>query len=252
MNRLPQDSLMHLQGSTFHARKGAVKNAFRYGVDFVLIDPSETKGRGVFSRNRFNLFSVHDRHHGGARGAGSGAIWARRVFCNTGLDGVDLRLLTQPTWLGVQFNPVSFWLAYRDGYLHGVIAEVNNTFGDRHSYLCVKPDLGAICPTDRILAYKTFHVSPFQYVAGQYEFAFDIRPDEINIQIDFSAGKGGLFATLDGRLRPMSQARLLGASLRRPFGAARVLALIFYQAAKLKIKGATYRNRPAPPTEEIS
>jgi DUF1365 family protein len=40
--------------------------------------------------------------------------------------------------------------------------------------------------------------------------------------------------------------------LRRPLGARRVLALIHWQALKLWIKGALYRPRPAPPSEEIS
>ncbi len=235
-----------------HARKGSVKNSFRYGVDFLLIDPNASKGRGLFSRNRFNLFSIQDRHHGGQRGKGAGAIWARSAFAQAGLDLDGLRLLTQPTWLGVQFNPVSFWLAFREGALHGVIAEVNNTFGDRHSYLCVKPDLSAITPADTLQARKIFHVSPFQDIAGNYHFKFEITADKIDIQIDFKNGRNGLIATLEGPLKPMSQRGLMSAAIRRPFGAIRVVALIFYQAFKLKRLGAIYRNRPAPPKEEIS
>ena len=66
------------------------------------------------------------------------------------------------------FNPVSFWLCRRDGddTLIAVIAEVSNTFGDRHSYLVHHPDLRTIEASDRLTAQKIFHVSPFQPVEG--------------------------------------------------------------------------------------
>ncbi|MBT3932082.1 MAG: DUF1365 family protein, partial [Rhodospirillaceae bacterium] len=62
-------------------------------------------------------------------------------------------LLAQPRIFGHVFNPVSFWLCHDDDdALCAVIAEVSNTFGDRHSYLCNHPDLRPITPTDRLLA----------------------------------------------------------------------------------------------------
>ena len=71
----------HVAGVTVHARRGGIRNRFRYGVDMVLIDP-EAPGGGpaLFSRNRFNLASVHDRDHGGPLRAGRGAGWARAVL----------------------------------------------------------------------------------------------------------------------------------------------------------------------------
>ena len=76
-------------------------------------------------------------------------------------------LLTQPRVFGFVFNPVSFWFCF-DGQnqLYAVVAEVTNTYGTRHSYLCHKPDHSPIAPTDRILADKLMHVSPFQKIEG--------------------------------------------------------------------------------------
>ena len=65
---LTSDMLEHIQGQTFHARRGALKNAFRYGVDYVLCDLDAPLKPVVLSRNRFNLWSLWDRHHGGPRG----------------------------------------------------------------------------------------------------------------------------------------------------------------------------------------
>jgi len=40
--------------------------------------------------------------------------------------------------------------------------------------------------------------------------------------------------------------------LRRPFGARRVVALIYWQALKLKLKGAQYNSLPPAPETEVS
>lgn len=246
----------HIAGHTWHGRKGAVENAFRYGVDYVLLEPdAPTRSRSVlFSRNRRNLLSLWDRDHGGAPGQGRGTDWVRDVLQAHDLPGSErIELLTQPRVLGHVFNPVSFWLC-RDGdrALRVVIAEVTNTFGDRHSYLCHRDDLAAIGAQDRLRARKVLHVSPFQPVEGGYEFRFDIRDDRIGVWIDFTAGNGGVIATLVGARKPLRSGGLLASLLRRPFGSRRVLALIHWQALKLWWKGARYRQRPAPPAEEVS
>lgn len=245
----------HIAGHTTHARRGSIANAFRYGVDYVLIDPAVRSGPRLFSRNRFNLAAVHDRDHGGPRRAGQGAGWAHRVLETRGLPraGYDrLLLLTQPRLMGYGFNPVSFWLALRRGELVAVIAEVNNTFGDRHSYLCANPGYAPIGPADRIEAAKIFHVSPFQKVAGGYTFGFLLAPDRIAITIAFRHGEEGLFATLAGPRRPLTSRSLLAAGFRRPAGALRTVALIHWQALKLWMKRAPFRPRPSPPEREVS
>ena len=255
MNRLT-----HIAGRTFHGRKGEVANRFTYGVDYVCLDPEATvEAPRLFARNRRAPVSLHDSDHGGAPGAGQGAAWVRRVLAGAGIDAADgrLELLAQPRILGHVFNPVAFWLCHgRDDSLRCVIAEVTNTYGDRHSYLCHREDQGPITAADELSARKILHVSPFQPVAGGYRFRFDIRTDRVGIRIDFGhgdpSGHGGLVATLTGPRRTATTAGLLGAMLRRPFGSRRVLALIHWQALKLWWKGAGFRARPAPPVHEVS
>ena len=244
----------HIRGETFHGRKGAVKNTFRYGVDYILLDPATAKGPSLFSVNGRNVTSLHDTDHGGQPGQGRGADWVRDVLAAHGLPGADrIQLLAQPRVLGHVFNPVSFWLCHDGaGALRVVIAEVSNTFGDRHSYLCHRPDLAPLGREDTVRATKIFYVSPFQPVEGGYAFRFDIRDDRIGIWIDYTAGQGGLIATLTGRRVPLTNGGILRACLRRPFGSRRVLALIYWQAAKLRWKGVSFRSRPLPPTEEVT
>lgn len=243
----------HLRGVTTHARLGAIKHRFRYDVDYVLIDPEQAlAGPWLLSRNRFNLASVHDADHGGPLKAGRGADWARDVMVRAGLARFDLLLLTQPRFLGYVFNPVSFWLAVQTGSLVAVIAEVSTPFGDRHSYLCHQPDFAPITRDAKIAKPKRLHVSPFQDVAGDYEFTFDMTADRIAICILHRNGAEGVIATLAGEMRDLTSGGLLVAGLRRPFGAMRTIALIYWQALRLKTKGARYRPQPKPPETEVS
>lgn len=266
-----------VRGATWHGRRGAIRDSFRYRLDLVLLDPEAESRAPLFRRNARAVASVRDRDHGGPRGRGEGAAWARRAFETAGLaPGFRLMLLTQPRWLGVGFNPVSFWFAFtgpasgagsgteaspdagsRTGRAPGpalvaAIAEVNNTFGDRHGYLCARPGFAPIGPGDVTTARKVFHVSPFQDVAGDYSFRFDIRDGAIAIRIDYRNGAEGLVATYEGERLPLTAPRLLRAALRFPFAGFRAIALIHWRALRLRLKGAAFRPRPAPPAEDLT
>jgi len=247
----------HIAGTTFHGRRGAVRNAFTYSIDYVLVDAEAADLAPLtrlFGRNRRGLMSLWDVDHGGTPHQGRGAAWVRAVLSDRGIaQPARIDLLAQPRVLGHVFNPVSFWLCHdADGALDTVIAEVSNTFGDRHSYLCRRADGAGIGPGDVLHSEKILHVSPFQPVEGGYAFTFDIGAERIAIRIDYSRGNGGLVATLAGDRRPLTAGGILRAILRRPFGSRRVLALIHWQALKLWWKGAVYRPRPEPPETEVS
>lgn len=248
---------MRLIGSTYHKRLDRVRSAFSYGVDYVLIDPdASTQKPRLFSRNRFNIAALFDRDHGGTRGAGTGADWVRQTLRDSGhteLADMRVRLLAQPRILGHVFNPVCFWFLVDDvEALRAVIVEVNNTFGQRHSYLCRRNDGAEIGPEDELAAAKVFHVSPFQPVEGDYRFAFDVTHEAVSIRINYRHSEGGLIATLSGTLKPLTSIGILAAMLRRPVGSLRVVTLIYAHAVILKTKGALYRDCPAPPDVEIS
>ncbi len=242
----------HLRGQTTHARRGGIAHAFTHSVDFVLIDPESDATPAFFARNRRGLYSVQDRHHGGPPKQGRGVVWAREVLDARGLSDARLLLLTQPAFLGRVFNPVSFWLAFRDEDLVAVISEVTNTFGDRHSYVSHAPGFAPIGPGDVLEAEKVMHVSPFQEIKGGYRFQFRVTAERIAIRILHENGPEGVVATLTGTRHPMTSRGLLAAALRRPFGTARTWALIHWHALRLTLKGARYRSRPQAPIEEVS
>ena len=89
-------------------------------------------------------------------------------------DGI-IYFITIPKFLGYSFNPVSFFLFYdTDNLLRAVLAEVHNTFKERHCYLCRHDDGSIIKPTDVIQAEKIFHVSPFFLYQDIMSFSFKI------------------------------------------------------------------------------
>lgn len=247
-----------IRGRTRHTRPGRAANTFSYGVDYVLVDASDVGPLPrLFSRNSGNVMALHDRDHGGAPGRGRGVNWVRDVLDDRGpwnFAPGPIMLLAQPRVLGHVFNPVSFWLIHDAiGQLRIVIAEVTNTYDDRHSYLCCKPDQAPITARDTITAQKIFHVSPFQPVEGQYEFRFDITRRAVNIRINYrSEGHGGVTATLTGPRQPLTNMAIIRSLISRPLGSRRVLGLIHWQALRLWWKGASFRARPEPPASEVS
>jgi len=243
----------HIAGHTYHGRKGEIENAFRYSVDYILLDPeAQLDTPMLFSLNRPNVTNWRIRDHGGEPHRGQGAAWLRDQFKEMGVaQPARITLLTQPRVLGHVFNPVSFWFCFDgEGQLFAVVAEVTNTFGTRHSYLCHTPNFAPIRPSDRIVADKQMHVSPFQKIEGSYTFRFDYRPDRVGVWIDYSREKGGLIATLTGPRAPLTNRIILWSLLRRPFGARRAFALILWQALKLKFKKARFRPFRAAPVPD--
>ncbi|MBI1210698.1 MAG: DUF1365 family protein [Alphaproteobacteria bacterium] len=230
-----------------HARQGAHANRFAYRALYVAL-PLKALARQqvlLFSVGRFNLFAFHARDHGDG---GDPEAWARGILRERGLseaDG-DIVLVTLPRVLGYVFNPVSFWLCHdRRARLRAVIAEVNNTFGGRHVYVCSNEDGQPIESADRFTCAKEFYVSPFLETEGEYHFRFDAHADRFGAWIDYADVNGPRLSTsMVGRMIPLTSTRLLAGFVRIPFVTLKIIALIHWQALRLMLKGAAYRAPP--------
>jgi hypothetical protein len=247
-------------GRVFHKRLKPVEHAFSYGV-FTLRLPLRAIGQlgnRWLSRNRFNLLSFHDRDYG-PRDGSSLDRWARELLAEQGIERADGEIVLQafPRVLGYVFNPISIWYCFdRASRLIAAIAEVNNTFGERHNYVVAHADQRPILPGDWIIARKVFHVSPFCDVTGHYRFRFEQTAGRAFAQIDYhddstEAGKL-LVTTLQGTPEPLNAARTLAVWCSHPMMTVGVIARIHWQALQLWIKRAPFFSKPVPPAADTS
>jgi DUF1365 family protein len=240
-----------------HARTRPVRNQFTYSVYYICValrDLTLLNRLWLFSLNRWNLLSLLEKNYG--IGELLPQPWIRSVleqYHITQANG-EVVLLTMPRIMGYAFNPVSFWFCLdASGQLRAVLAEVSNTFGEKHCYLLFHDDQRPITPDDWLRADKVFHVSPFLAVNGHYEFRFSYSETAIGVWINHHDATGELLTTsLAGKRSAISWHRLLWCFFRYPFVTIKVIALIHYQAIKLLRMGIRYLRKPLPPASEIS
>ena len=200
-----------------------------------------------FSRDRFNLFGFYDRDHGdGSARPLRDQVVDRLGEAGIALEGGSIRIVCLPRVLGYVFNPISvYYCSDADGVLRAMLYEVNNTFGERHSYLI--PFDGGSGPIRQSCA-KRLHVSPFMDMDMTYDFRVTPPDACVSVSISGRDSDGPLIATaFDGRRNDISDATLLAAFFSYPLLTLGVIAAIHWEALKLLLKGIKVRShRPAP------
>ncbi len=244
MNDLWQGAL--IDAHVWHARSGAIRRQFRYDARYLALPLDDFEdGRLAITPDAGGIWTVRRRDHGARDGSSLGAFLRARL-APLGLAHCEGTLVTMPRSPLYGFNPVSFWLARDRSGLRAVLAEVSNTFGEHHFYLCHHPDNRPIERSDRIAGRKLFHVSPFLPREGHYVFRFDPGPNRFGAWVDWigADGQTRLQTSLAGPARALSARALSRTALRHPFQAQKVMALIHWQAAKLALRGAQFRSKP--------
>jgi uncharacterized protein len=237
-------------GRTVHVRFQPFEHRLSYAIFQLLVDVDAPVPPGLkwLGHNRFAPLAFHDKDHGDRSGAPlRGWVEARLREAGVDAGGGPIRLLTFPRVLGYVFNPISVFFAYRpDGRLAGVVYEVNNTFGETHSYVAPADGAGV----ERQEADKVFHVSPFFAVEGGYAFTLRGPGQTLTLTIDKSvAGVRDHLATLKATARPLDDRHLRAAFFKVPFLTLKVILAIHWEALKLLLKGARYHHKPdRPPT----
>lgn len=239
-----------LAAGVMHRRLAPRPNFFRYRVYYLAFELGALDDGTLAAHvavDRFAWHSFHRRDHG-YRDGGCLRAWAEDALAACSLPRYGhITLICMPRVLGYVFNPVSFW-ACRDeeGALRAVIYEVNNTFGESHSYVCAHPDNRPIGPGDELAAAKLFHVSPFLERRGDYRFGFELDARRLAVRIDhFIDGKKVLATAVAGKLAPLSSKALRRAIWRQPLVTFKVIGLIHYQALRLLLKGVRHVAKPA-------
>lgn len=163
-----------------------------------------------------------------------------------------VRMLAHLRSFGHCFNPVAFyWCFAQDGErVEAVVAEVTNTpWGERHAYVAAASgnDDGVLESRQA----KALHVSPFMPMAMTYRWRVTRPGERLAIAIENRDAVGALVfdAHLALRRRPLSRGALARAIARYPAMTLRLLAGIYAQALRLRLKGARWHAKPAAPAE---
>ena len=233
-------------GTVMHARRSPRDHVFRYPVYMAFVDldelPALDRRLPFFGWNRRALTSFHDADH----------IDVRATLAEHGVELRDrgrIQVLTNLRVLGYVFNPVSFWWCrHGDGSLACIVAEVNNTFGERHAY--VLHPAAATEANGRVVfeSEKHLHVSPFMPMDQTYTWWFSEPGPKLSVRMDVhEPGSRDFHATLTARRVPLTARSLRGVLVRYPLMPATVTLRIHLQAARLWLKRV--RVHPKPPFE---
>jgi DUF1365 family protein len=221
-----------------HVRISPQRYALRHRTYYWLVDIDEFPRTPRLLRPLAG-FRTEDHFSGTAASIRAGLermLAARGVECPDG----QVLMLAQARVLGFVFNPITvYWCHDRDGRLRHVVAEVHNTYGERHCYLL---DASAAEQAD---VAKEFYVSPFFPVDGLYRMRLPLPGDRLALNVQLERDGGRPFtATLRGRARPYSPTALLGTVLRHPMAPLAAAAAIRFHGIRLYLRRLPVLPRP--------
>ena len=227
-----------------HARTVPLRNVFSYGTYLWLVDLDRLPRPGPLTR-----FSARD--HLGDPGQ-SIRENLDRFLAARGVDlgGGRVLMLAHARVLGYVFNPLTvYWCHRADGTLACVVAEVHNTYGERHAYLLRTDERG------RAEVPKQFYVSPFYPVDGRYRMSLPEPGDRLALTVTLgrpSPGNGTetFSASVHGHAVPATRHALAAAALRHPWSTAVVTTRIRWQGSQLYLRGLRPVPRPAHQPQE--
>ena len=253
-------------GLVRHVRLRPTRHAFDYSAYFLMLPMralkasqagplrSDKRQQTDLAINQAGMLSFFDIDHGDGRTPEQGGSlgWIEELLESENIQDAhgEIWLQTFPRVIGYTFKPVSFWYCHRaDNTLAAILAEVHNTFGERHCYLLPQPKFG-----QTEFAHKIFHVSPFCEVSGQYRFRFMRTASErLVARVDHDDSHGPLIQTsISGTLVPATQEEIRRTLWRYPLFTVAVMFRIHWHALLLWLKRVPFFTKPEPPHQDVS
>jgi DUF1365 family protein len=242
------------EGWVRHRRFEPVEHSFRYHFFLIYLDLAELPA----VLDPFPLYSARRRAPARFRRADFmgdpqrplGECARDAVEAETGeRPAGPVRLLTGLRYLGHSFNPVSFYYCF-DGAgerVEAVVAEVENIpWGERHSYVLARGKREGRVLADELD--KILHVSPLMGMDQTYAFRASEPGERLAVHIESRPREGtegkSFDATLSLRRRELSRSLMSRLLARYPAMSLQVVAKIYAQSLRLKLKGARYFPHP--------
>ena len=194
-----------------HARTVPLRNIFTYRTYLWLVDLDHLPRPRRSGPRRLARFQARD-HLGDPRRSIRENL--DRFLAGHGIDlgGGRVTMLAHARVLGYVFNPLTvYWCHRADGTLACVVAEVHNTYRQRHAYLLHTDDRG------RAQVQKEFYVSPFYPVDGRYRMSLPEPEARLALSVVLGRPDGPSFAaSVHGRGVPATVRALIGAAVTAP------------------------------------
>jgi uncharacterized protein len=227
-----------------HVRRTPLKNAFTYRSYSWFVDVDQLP-RLPFLLRPLAVFRAGD-HLGDPDASIRSNV--ERYLRTQGIepDGGAIHMLASARVFGYVFNPLSIFWCYRtNGDLECVVAEVHNTYGERHCYLLQTDTAG------RASVPKAFYVSPFNDVDGQYRMKLPAPGERLAVSIVLEReGHKPFVASMDGTRRPATLRNILAAAAAVPVAPLLVSALIRVQGITLWARRLPVVARPHHSAQE--
>jgi uncharacterized protein len=227
-----------------HARLAPLRHRFSYRTYQWLVDIDDLpRPRGWLRL----LVSFQARDHvGDPRRSIRANVDAFLLARGVDLGGGQVVMLAHARVFGYVFNPLTlYWCHRADGALACVIAEVHDTYRQRHVYLLRTDGRG------RARVPKEFSVSPYYPVDGRYRMSVPRPGARLALSVGLERRNGDEFiASVRGTAVPASRRALLRAAARHPWSTAAVSARIRWQGLVLYARGLRPLPRPPHPPQE--
>lgn len=233
-------------GEVLHRRYLPKRHELRYKVVNLFIDidelPHLSAKSWLFGYNRFSLFSIQDKNHGPADGTPVAVHVRGLMNALASAKSVNrIFMFCYPAVLGRVFNPLTVYFGFSGAEeLVAMVYEVNNTFGQRHSYAL------AVNGQQVHRAQKELYVSPFNAVIGEYHFGVMLAHGHLRMNIALFEGAAFKFcARFNGQQQEFSDAALLRSVFSLLVQPLKIIGGIYLEALKLYLKGLRLASRPA-------
>ena len=241
-------------GHVRHIRYQPVENHFRYSLFMMYLDLGELnilfQARTLWSVERPNLAWFRRCDYLGDPSLPLETAVRELVQERLGQrpEG-PIRVLTHLRYFGHIFNPVSIYYCFDQSgnHVQAIVADITNTpWGERYSYVLGEKQNVSTGKGWRFRFAKTFHVSPFMDMDMEYDWRFS-EPDKVlRVQMISAQKETKMFvASLDLERRQLNGSNLTKMLLSYPPMTLKTVAAIYWQALRLRIKGATFYEHPA-------
>ena len=242
------------EGWVRHRRFEPVEHAFRYRLFLMYLDLGELPGAldpyPLWSARRAAPARFRRSDFMGDPGRPLAECARDAVEARTGSRPAGpVRLLAGLRYLGHAFNPVSFYYCFDPAgeRVEAVVADVNSIpWGEHHPYVLARGERRGAVLSDELD--KALHVSPLMGMDQTYAFRATEPGDRLVVQIESRPGDGAagkaFDATLSMRRRELSGPLLIRMLARYPAMSLQVVAKIYAQSLRLKLKGARYFPHP--------